>query len=246
MNETFLLLMQDRPITLLILRLSTFTVGGVMTSRITRGAATSALAVSVLLGSGLSVAQASPLQSDAPDPSTGGSYSDSEIVSLLVLGAGRAAQEHPDLGNKFTPRAADDVPEATDQQVQALTNALVDVVPNFHDTVTLGVQKQDPFAAQAAMTALGQGLRTVASREKNAAPSSDVVSTQGFAWHDANVFTEINGVAVLNVAGYANGAVVTEVAWVLYVTPGAISYEFPTTANTLDSQNIVAQLATEL
>ncbi|MEZ2122123.1 MULTISPECIES: hypothetical protein [unclassified Corynebacterium] len=63
-----------------------------------------------------------------------------------------------------------------------------------------------------------------------------------YGWHDTHAYVELNGTAVLNAAVYANMAVATEVAFVLYIVPGAVSYQFPMMANTLDGNLFIAQL----
>lgn len=69
----------------------------------------------------------------------------------------------------------------------------------------------------------------------------------GFVWHDANVFTEINGVAAINVLGYANVAGATEVAVALVVVPDAVSYGFDMKqSNSLDEDGLVAAVAAAL
>lgn len=101
------------------------------------------------------------------------------------------------LPKSLRPRSAG-TPAPSAEVVDALTDALIDMVPNFHETVPLGVQRQDPFAAQAAMTALGHGLRTIASQKQVTTLAPDAASPLGFAWHDANIVTEINGFVAIN------------------------------------------------
>lgn len=149
-------------------------------------------------------------------------YTDQDVVGLLALASGRAAQDHPDVAAKFKVEGA---PTATDEQIGQLTDALVSVDPNFHSSVTHAVQANDPYQAQKGIDTISADLKTLAT-QSGASESGGDVHTDGFFYHDSNIAVEINVAGVLNAVGYANVAAATEVGVVLYVVPDAISYGF--------------------
>lgn len=109
--------------------------------------------------------------------------------------------------------------------------------------MTVPIQSGDPYKVTDALDRVSIAMQNITAEKTAQTPA---VSTYGRGWHDANLWVEINGAAVLNAAVYANAALATEVAVALYVVPGAISYQFPKTKGTLDGQNLVAALSEEL
>lgn len=165
-------------------------------------------------------------------------YTDREVAELTVFGFGRAAEMDPDLARLFRTNNPDQV-HPTEEQVTFVYDKLVEKIPNYHDEVSLKLQSGDPYLTKEAILTTAQALREIET-EYNSASGQGQYTPYG--WHDTHAYVELNGAAVLNAAVYANIAVATEVAIVLYIVPGAISYQFPMMANTLDGDLFIAQL----
>ncbi|MFF7636961.1 sporulation delaying protein family toxin [Kitasatospora sp. NPDC008050] len=214
----------------------------------TRSLICATLAAGLIGGLGTSAMAATPGSAPAaPAAKATGSYSDGEVLSLLLFAGGRAATEHPALAEKIKNVHSALAP-MSDAQVTELTQQLTAVDPAYHGEVTQAVQAKDPFVVQAGMERLNDDLKTVISNAgASTARNNAAVRPNGFVWHDANVFTEINGVAAINVLGYANVAGATEVAVALVVVPDAVSYGFDMKqSNTLDEDGLVAAVAAAL
>ncbi|MEU6995431.1 hypothetical protein ABZ953_32840 [Streptomyces sp. NPDC046465] len=134
----------------------------------------------------------------------GAAYNDQEVVGLLTLGSGRAAQEHPDVLDKFgIPHQ--NVGEA---KTAAFTRALSEVDPRFHETVTENVQSGDPYKVDAALTRLAADVNKVT--DKKSLP--DGVARGSFWVKTDNVVLQTGTVAT-TVAAVAEVGVVVVVAY---------------------------------
>lgn len=173
-------------------------------------------------------------------------YSDDDIVGLLVFGKGKAADDHPDLARQIRSHRSAENDKVTLAQIAEFTKALKGVDNDFHAKVTVAVQINDPFAAKAGMQRLGDDIKTVLAKIKQA----DVKSpdrANGWLWHDANVVIEINALGAINGVVYANVAGATEAVVTLVVVPSAVSYGFDLRQpNSLDADNLVSSVATAL
>lgn len=165
-------------------------------------------------------------------------YSDREVAELTVFGFGKAAEMDPELARLFRTNNPQQI-HPTEEQVTFVYDKLIEKIPDYHDQVSLKLQSGDPYLTKEAILTTAQALREI-EEEYNRTSGQGQYTPYG--WHDTHAYVELNGAAVLNAAVYANIAVATEVAIVLYVVPGAISYQFPMMANTLDGDLFIAQL----
>ncbi|MEU4996199.1 hypothetical protein [Streptomyces sp. NPDC021622] len=134
----------------------------------------------------------------------GGAYNDQEIVGLFALGSGRAAQEHPDVLDKFgIPHQKVDAAKTA-----AFTGALGKADPQFHKAVTENVQSGDPYKVDAALTRLAADVNKVT--DKKSLP--DGVARGSFWVKTDNVVLQTGTVAT-TVAAVAEVGVVVVVAY---------------------------------
>ncbi len=173
-------------------------------------------------------------------------YGDDAVVGLLLYGSGQVATDHPNVAARFKPKDAS-IPVPTAAQVHAMTEQLLKVDPNFHNNVTLGVQRHDPNSAKAALGELGGDVKVLADQNNQSRLGSRNASPNGFFFTSANVAVEINAVGGINAVVYANAGLATEVAAVLYVVPDAISYGFDLNRGSqLDEEVTAAGLASSI
>lgn len=173
-------------------------------------------------------------------------YTDEEILALLLFGSGKAAEDHPDLAKKIKEQRPKGSPQATPEQIAQLAQKLREIDPGFHDAVTVAVQVNDPYQAQSGMKRLNEDLKKYMAQAK-VPQTGDKVTPYGAVWHDANILTEINALAFINGAVYANVAGATEAVVALVVVPSAVSYGFEMdSSNALDADNMVAAVAEAL
>ncbi|NEA42013.1 sporulation delaying protein family toxin [Streptomyces sp. SID11385] len=171
-------------------------------------------------------------------------YSDADIVGLLVFAKGKAADDHPELADAIKSHKSNNEnnEKVTLEQIDQFTTALKALDADFHDKITVAVQIDDPFQAKAGMERLNQDIDKFLSKAKDA--SADTVSPQGIVWHDANIVIELNVAGAINAIGYANVAGATEAVVALVVVPSAVSYGFDMRQpNGLDEDTMVAAVA---
>ena len=166
---------------------------------------------------------------------------DADIVELLVFGTGPAVDENPELA-KITGTNNPNHYQPSTEDVTVAADLLYAHIPGFHQRVTVPLQSGNPLRIRKALLIVRTALHDIV----DSMGSGNNYSARGWFWHDANVAVEINGAAVLNAAVYANAALAAEVAWVLYVVPGAISYQFPLQQNSHAGRKYVTTLARSL
>ncbi|WP_083798102.1 sporulation delaying protein family toxin [Corynebacterium pseudogenitalium] len=215
-------------------------------SKVSKVTATSLMVLAVTLSGAIPNADAASKHSKQSahqkDATKNLKYSDSDIVDLLVFSDGPAATNNPELAKLLQSNNPDKyVP--TSEDLDIAQDLLETEISDFHQEVTVPIQSGDPYKVTDALDRVSIAIQNITAEQTAQTPA---VSTYGMGWHDANLWVEINGAAVLNGAVYANVALATEALVALYVVPGAISYQFPKTKGTLDGQNLVAALSEEL
>ncbi len=166
-------------------------------------------------------------------------YSDEDIVGLLVFAKGKAADEHPDLAAEIRAHRNEQTNQVTLAQIAEFTKELMATDPEFHDKITVAVQINDPFQAQAGMERLNDDLKKFLTAHQVQGKSPN--RADGWFWHDVNIAIEINALAAINGAVYANVAGATEAVVALVVVPSAVSYGFDMSQpNSLDADGIVS------
>lgn len=154
-------------------------------------------------------------------------YGDADVVALLVFGTGPIADKHPDLVAALdTNRTA--APSTPRSAIEEFTTQLMQLDPSFHDVVTLGVQENDPYAAQAALSQLNSDIgawqrakQIKLQRNPGAVAASSVwVATK--EW----LAVETTVVGAWQVAGITTAAAVGEAVIVAAIVPAAVSYQF--------------------
>ncbi|MFJ4435273.1 sporulation delaying protein family toxin [Streptomyces sp. NPDC088923] len=171
-------------------------------------------------------------------------YSDADIVGLLVFAKGKAADDHPELADAIKSHKSNNEnnEKVTLEQIDQFTTALKALDADFHDKITVAVQIDDPFQAKSGMERLNQDIDKFLSKTREA--SADTVNPQGAFWHDANIVIELNVAGAINAIGYANVAGATEAVVALVVVPSAVSYGFDMRQpNGLDEDTMVAAVA---
>lgn len=176
----------------------------------------------------------------APKPVT--SYTDSDVVALLVFGSGPIAEKYPELAKTLnTQRTA---ATGTQAQIDAFTKQLLEVDPEFHDVVTLGVQSNDPYASQQALARLDADITTWYKQQNVHFQKNTAAQPQGQVWLRQTVVvatTAVGGwqaVVFTTVGGFAEAVVVVA------IVPAAASYQFQYThADKLEVSNWAANLA---
>jgi SdpC family antimicrobial peptide len=156
---------------------------------------------------------AKPVASEEPTTT----YSDEEIVGLFVFGAGRAANEHPEIVSEYV-RAP--FPSVSREVIGDLTAQLRGANPRFHEEVTVPLQSGDPERILDAQAAFTDALKSIT----RAAP--EVGDSQGVGRSLVFVAAAAVGVIVVAVAGAAvvQTTVAVNVNWAwAYTQPGDAS-----------------------
>ncbi|MEV0260078.1 sporulation delaying protein family toxin [Streptomyces sp. NPDC050617] len=205
----------------------------------------SAAALVAVLGTGAVAVAAAPshartaVTASAADGEHHVKYSDEDIVGLLVFAKGKAADEHPDLAAEIRAHRNEQTNQVTLAQIAEFTKELMATDPEFHDKITVAVQINDPFQAQAGMERLNDDLKKFLTAHQVTGKSPN--RADGWLWHDVNIAIEVNALAAINGAVYANVAGATEAVVALVVVPSAVSYGFDMSQpNSLDADGIVS------
>ncbi|WP_369388967.1 sporulation delaying protein family toxin [Streptomyces sp. CG1] len=176
-----------------------------------------------------------------------GAYSDSDVVSFLVFGQGKAAADHPELAKQIRSRRSD--PSLSAPQLTYLMNKLHQADPAFHTRVTEAVQSKDPFVVRAGMLALNEDLKkAIASDSTSKALNADsIMRPNGWVWTKSNIVTVANIAAGINIAAGTNVAAGAEAVVVVVIVPAAASYGFDLQqSDQLDENDFVAAVTSAL
>jgi SdpC family antimicrobial peptide len=168
-------------------------------------------------------------------------YSDSEVVDLVVFAQGPIAEKHPALAARIQgnrPKA-----DVSPGNLKAFTAGLKRVDPKFHQVVTIGVQRNDPYTAQVAMKRLSADISLWTKQQKLDPRTALDMRADGWFWHDSYVLTEQNLAAVWQAAAYTTVAGAAEAVVVVAIVPAAASYQFEMNkADQGDVQGLVADV----
>ncbi|GHG81160.1 sporulation delaying protein family toxin [Streptomyces griseocarneus] len=212
------------------------------------GTALAAVMVAGTAGTALARTSSDTGAADSSRPATSKTkYSDREVVSFLVFGRGKAADDNPALAKKIRDRRADST--VTEEQLSYLMGKLHKIDPAFHANVTEAVQAKDPFVVQEGMERLNDDLKKyIAEDAGDVDMSTDAADrADGKVWKKSNIVAVANIAAGINVAVGTNVAAGAEVAVIVVIVPAAASYGFDLQQpNKLDKNNLVAEVAEAL
>ncbi len=137
-------------------------------------------------------------------------YSDTDMVSLLLFGTGKAAQDRPDLLKTLGIKPN---PNATPELISSALSQLKAVDKDFHQRVTVDAQAKDPYKAQAALAAFKSDVQAVVNQHTKASSASALAHPMlgENAFYTTNYFWVDNQVAQ-SVAGVTSFAVLAEAA----------------------------------
>lgn len=173
---------------------------------------------------------------------TAARYSDSDVVALLVFGSGPIAHRYPALATALNDQRT--AATGTPAQIAAFTKQLLAVDPHFHQTVTLGVQASDPYAAQEALARLDADITAWYQQQDVHFQQATAAQPQGVVWlrQSVVVATTLAGgwqaVVFTTVGGFAEAIVVVA------IVPAAASYQFEYThADKIEVSDWAANLA---
>lgn len=162
-------------------------------------------------------------------------YSDSDVVGLLVFGSGPIAKRYPELAKTLAPhKKATAVSTAT---IDTFTKQLLAVDPQFHEVVTLGAQAHDPYAARTALTRLSTDISAWFKKHNVRLGQKSDGRNLGQTWVLANAIVASESVLVTDVAGVV----------VVAFAPDAVTYQFQFShADKIEVSDWAAALATSL
>jgi SdpC family antimicrobial peptide len=169
-------------------------------------------------------------------------YTDNDVVALLVFGSGPIAQKYPELAKTLNDQRT--AASGTPAQIRSFTEQLLAVDPEFHADVTLGVQSNDPYASQQALARLDADITTWYKQQNVHFQKNTAAQPQGAVWlrQTVVVATTVAGgwqaVVFTTVGGFAEAVVVVA------IVPAAASYQFQYThADKLEVSDWAANLA---
>lgn len=174
-------------------------------------------------------ANAAGSDSDGLSAGDAAEYTDQDVVEFFLFASGPAAKEHPEILENLgaEPKAR---PDAVD--LAQVTDALLSVDPEFHESVTLAVQAGDPYQAESAVERLVKDVQDLqaSSGTKGSDPT-------GAAGKTSVSFFPYTTVAV------TFGVVVTVLVVVSVAGVFLALYENPGDASDLTKQDLAANLA---
>lgn len=195
----------------------------------TVGVAVAAVSLLGVVGNAASATASTTAGSRVPVAVTRGSsavptYSDADVVALLVFAKGPIAEKNPALAAKI--RAGQPANDVSLADIAAWTAQLKALDPNFTSGVTKAVQAGDPYRAQKALDQLNADIKKWS--QKAQVSSKDLATTQGFiSWKaKTHVLVATNVVAVWQGAVYTTVAAGAEAVVLVAIVPAAASYEF--------------------
>jgi SdpC family antimicrobial peptide len=155
-------------------------------------------------------------------------YSDADVVGLLVFGQGAIAKAYPDLATEVTGGRA--MPVFSDEKIAEFTAELVAVDTNFSSVVTEGVQKNDPYAARAALKQLNADINTWYDAQhikvQQLSAGSAIASPNDSWWIASNVAVATNIGGGWQAVVFTTVAALAEAVFIVAIVPAAVSYQF--------------------
>lgn len=170
-----------------------------MNWRGTIATAISTVTVIATLAASPAMAESQPEPISTPTDQTSPVYSDRDMVDFLVFARGTIANDRPELVSQLGMTPVLDAPDSVTDQLMA---DLLVVDPLFHENVTKKAQANDPYEAEASLTAFSSDIQAVAAAHKVKADSSQMAaasaaSGSSYAFTNYVVSTQVAVTAVL-------------------------------------------------
>ncbi|WP_328811771.1 hypothetical protein [Rhodococcus sp. NBC_00294] len=193
---------------------------------------------------------AAPARASLSSPvSTEASYSDRDVLKLLLAGQGQLASDRPELLNVLGFSA--DKPASDEGALDRVVSDYLSAHPDFHETVSVPFQSGDPARIDSALATLTRNFNSFLDESGREVDPAVVgqdggATARGWAWAGANVVIYANAVGVANAVGYANVGVATlalaTIAFVTWYLPDGSGMA----GDPIDHENRIAQIATAL